>query len=75
MLLGVVTLGDLPLIDTPLVRTVLVPATAILLGDAFWWPRRNGSTGRRASRTCEPQRALDGPDEASTRDEVAGTAG
>ena len=28
------------LLDTLLVRTVLVPAIAIRLGDAFWWPRR-----------------------------------
>lgn len=30
------------LLDTLLVRTVLVPAIAIRLGDAFWWPRRVG---------------------------------
>lgn len=28
------------LLDTLVVRTVLVPAIAIRLGDAFWWPRR-----------------------------------
>ncbi len=28
------------LLDTLVVRTVLVPAIAVLLGDAFWWPRR-----------------------------------
>lgn len=28
------------LIDTLLVRTVIVPASAFLTGDAFWWPRR-----------------------------------
>jgi RND superfamily putative drug exporter len=30
------------LLDTLVVRTVLVPALALLLGDAFWWPRRIG---------------------------------
>jgi RND superfamily putative drug exporter len=30
------------LLDTLVVRTVLVPALALLLGDAFWWPRRVG---------------------------------
>jgi len=28
------------LLDTLLVRTLLVPALGVLLGDAFWWPRR-----------------------------------
>lgn len=28
------------LLDTLVVRTVLVPAIALKLGDAFWWPRR-----------------------------------
>jgi RND superfamily putative drug exporter len=28
------------LLDTLVVRTVLVPALALRLGDAFWWPRR-----------------------------------
>ena len=28
------------LLDTLVVRTVLVPAIAVELGDAFWWPRR-----------------------------------
>ena len=30
------------LLDTLVVRTLLVPAVAIRLGDAFWWPRRQG---------------------------------
>lgn len=30
------------LLDTLVVRTVLVPALALMLGDAFWWPRRVG---------------------------------
>jgi putative drug exporter of the RND superfamily len=30
------------LLDTLVVRTVLVPAIAVKLGDAFWWPRRLG---------------------------------
>lgn len=34
------------LLDTLLVRTVVVPALAFLLGDAFWWPGRPcGSPG------------------------------
>ncbi|MBD8869993.1 MMPL family transporter [Nocardioides donggukensis] len=28
------------LLDTLVVRTVLVPAIAVRMGDAFWWPRR-----------------------------------
>ncbi len=32
------------LLDTLIVRTVLVPAIAVLLGDAFWWPRRVSPT-------------------------------
>ena len=32
------------LLDTLVVRTVLVPALALLLGDAFWWPRHVGHT-------------------------------
>lgn len=35
-----VIIGVGVLLDTLLVRTVLVPAIAIALGDAFWWPRR-----------------------------------
>ncbi len=31
------------LLDTLVVRTVLVPALALRLGDAFWWPRRLGT--------------------------------
>ncbi|MGV8849679.1 MAG: MMPL family transporter [Propionibacteriaceae bacterium] len=30
------------LLDTLVVRTVLVPALALMLGDAFWWPRKVG---------------------------------
>ncbi len=30
------------LLDTLIVRTLLVPATALVLGEAFWWPRRLG---------------------------------
>ncbi|HET7725230.1 MAG TPA: MMPL family transporter [Propionibacteriaceae bacterium] len=43
------------LLDTLVVRTVLVPALALLLGNAFWWPRRIGhpqqgeETARRAA--------------------------
>lgn len=28
------------LLDTLIVRTVLVPAIAVTMGDAFWWPRK-----------------------------------
>ena len=38
------------LLDTLLVRTVLVPAIAVRLGDAFWWPRRPGSAGEGSGR-------------------------
>lgn len=34
------------LLDTLVVRTVLVPAIALQLGDAFWWPRRLGRPRR-----------------------------
>ena len=34
------------LIDTLLVRTVVVPATAFIAGDAFWWPRKKLTAGR-----------------------------
>ncbi|PFG20165.1 MMPL family transporter [Serinibacter salmoneus] len=32
------------LLDTLLVRTMLVPALALVLGDAFWWPRKTVQT-------------------------------
>ena len=34
------------LIDTLLVRTVVVPATAFIAGDAFWWPRKKMTAGK-----------------------------
>jgi RND superfamily putative drug exporter len=34
------------LIDTLLVRTVIVPATAFIAGDKFWWPRKTLTAGR-----------------------------
>jgi RND superfamily putative drug exporter len=34
------------LIDTLLVRTVIVPATAFIAGDAFWWPRKKMTVGK-----------------------------
>ena len=34
------------LIDTLLVRTVVVPATAFIAGDAFWWPRKKLTAGK-----------------------------
>lgn len=44
-----VVIGIGVLLDTLLVRTVLVPAIAIALGDAFWWPRRTGGPRRAAT--------------------------
>ena len=34
------------LIDTLLVRTVVVPATAFIAGDKFWWPRKKLTVGK-----------------------------
>ena len=34
------------LIDTLLVRTVVVPATAFIAGDAVWWPRKKMTAGK-----------------------------
>ena len=61
-----VVIGVGVLLDTLLVRTVLVPAIAILLGDAFWWPRRNqprhavvagaGDTNREVTPEERPER-------------------
>ena len=51
-----VIIGIGVLLDTLLVRTVLVPAIAIMLGDAFWWPRRPGTAGRRALPAGDPDR-------------------
>lgn len=34
------------LIDTLLVRTVVVPATAFIAGDTFWWPRKKLTAGK-----------------------------
>ena len=62
-----VVIGIGVLLDTLLVRTVLVPAIAIALGDAFWWPRR----------TRGPRRLATGTDAAGepTREPVAVGAG
>jgi len=49
--LGVIV-GIGVLLDTLLVRTVLVPALALLLGDAFWWPRRVSPEPAQASPTA-----------------------
>ena len=49
-----VVIGIGVLLDTLLVRTVLVPAIAVLLGDAFWWPRR---TPPRRAATSGPDAA------------------
>ena len=38
----VVCLGVL--LDTLVVRTTLVPALALILGERFWWPRRNSAS-------------------------------
>ena len=51
-----VIIGIGVLLDTLLVRTVLVPAIAIMLGDAFWWPCRPGTAGRRALPAGDPDR-------------------
>ena len=50
-----VVIGIGVLLDTLLVRTVLVPAIAVLLGDAFWWPRR---TPPRRAATSGPDAAV-----------------
>jgi RND superfamily putative drug exporter len=42
------------LLDTLLVRTVLVPALALRLGDAFWWPRRVGGSPAGKTGTRNP---------------------
>lgn len=42
------------LLDTLVVRTVLVPALALLLGDAFWWPRRFGRRPKHVADRAEP---------------------
>lgn len=34
------------LIDTLLVRTIIVPATAFIAGDKFWWPRKTLTAGK-----------------------------
>ncbi|WP_150307416.1 MMPL family transporter [Planctomonas psychrotolerans] len=40
------------LIDTLLVRTVLVPALAFIVGEAFWWPSRARAQADAADRTA-----------------------
>lgn len=50
-----VVIGVGVLLDTLLVRTVLVPAIALALGDAFWWPRR--AAGPRRAATEDPRPA------------------
>jgi putative drug exporter of the RND superfamily len=42
------------LLDTLVVRTVLVPAIAVKLGDAFWWPRRLGHHEETTRQPLEP---------------------
>ncbi len=61
-----VVIGIGVLLDTLLVRTVLVPSIAILLGDAFWWPRRTGSPQPPAGDTAPRHAAPEAPD---TREE------
>ncbi len=45
------------LLDTLVVRTVLVPALALVLGDAFWWPRKVGHEQPSVENTPEPEPA------------------
>jgi RND superfamily putative drug exporter len=39
------------LLDTLLVRTLVVPATALLLGEHFWWPARPDAHRKRQAAT------------------------
>ena len=41
-----IIVGSGVLIDTLLVRTVVVPATAFIAGDACWWPRKKMTVGK-----------------------------
>ncbi len=54
------------LLDTLIVRTVLVPAIAIALGDAFWWPRRRAGADSSPGGQGSPRRVATEQDEALT---------
>lgn len=54
------------LLDTLIVRTVLVPAIAIALGDAFWWPRRRAGADDSPDDQGSPRRVASEQDEALT---------
>jgi len=54
------------LLDTLIVRTVLVPAIAIALGDAFWWPRRRAGADGSLGGQSSPRRVATEQDEALT---------
>ncbi|GAB1688601.1 hypothetical protein KRM28CT15_04040 [Krasilnikovia sp. M28-CT-15] len=43
------------LLDTLLVRTLLVPASALLLGERFWWPAHPGQQSPRAGDDNTPR--------------------
>jgi putative drug exporter of the RND superfamily len=49
--------------DTFLVRTLLVPATVILLGRRNWWPSAMGRAGARRAPDGHARRAIE-PSEA-----------
>ena len=49
------------LMDTFLVRTLLVPATVILLGRRNWWPSAMGRAERQNARGLKPAEAQDAP--------------
>ncbi|MCV7260345.1 MMPL/RND family transporter [Mycobacterium shimoidei] len=57
------------LLDTFLVRTITVPATAVLIGDANWWPARS----RRRRRSPSGRAEQPEPDAESGTEEVGGT--
>lgn len=61
-----VIIGVGVLLDTLVVRTVLVPAIAVALGDAFWWPRRRPGAGRPAAGQGHPRRAVTDDEDALT---------
>lgn len=58
-----VIIGVGVLLDTLVVRTVLVPAIAIALGDAFWWPRRQPAAALPSTGQDGPRRAALEPED------------
>ncbi|NRD25208.1 MMPL family transporter [Frigoribacterium sp. VKM Ac-2836] len=61
------------LLDTLVVRTVLVPALVFLTGDAFWWPSRRASGGRRGGVIGGQRQAPQSPAPARSADASAAT--